>query len=314
MFQIYELVINPDEDMAIDAISIVDKPAIQLDWVAMSKQSKVAFSEIDKDKRIIMGPALVPNQPVYRNQGGQEFYIYFSQDTVRQASELYLKNGNQSNVTIEHEKKIDGLTLVESWIVDDPQNDKSNLYMDAMPKGTWMVSMKVDNNEIWSEYVKTGKVKGFSIEGYFAQKGVEMQQEQSLASIEAALNELEAQSILDEVKALLTNNKSYETDMKSFTDYGSGVRNNAKRGIELNEKNGNKCATQTGKIRAQQLSNGEAITLQTVKRMYSYLSRAEPDYDPNDTKACGTISFLLWGGKAGLAWSRNKLREEGEIE
>ena len=94
MFQIYELVINPDEDVAIDAISIVDKPAIQLDWVAMSKQSKLAFSDIDKEKRIIMGPALVPNQPVYRNQSGQEFYIYFSRETVRLASEMYLKGGN----------------------------------------------------------------------------------------------------------------------------------------------------------------------------------------------------------------------------
>ena len=105
-----------------------------------------------------------------------------------------------------------------------------------------------------------------------------------------------------------------DAEVESFKDYGEGVRNNAKRGIELNKKNGNKCATQTGKVRAQQLSNGEPISLETVKRMYSYLSRAEDDYDENDTKACGTISYLLWGGKAGLAWSRNKLDELGEIE
>ena len=89
-----------------------------------------------------------------------------------------------------------------------------------------------------------------------------------------------------------------------------GVRNNARRGIDLNEKVGNKCATQTGKIRAQQIAN-ESMSLDTVKRMYSFLSRAETYYDPNDTKACGTISYLLWGGKAGLAWARNVLREEG---
>ena len=89
-----------------------------------------------------------------------------------------------------------------------------------------------------------------------------------------------------------------------------GVRNNARRGIELNEKVGNKCATQTGKVRAQQIAN-ESMSLDTVRRMYSFLSRAETYYDPNDTKACGTISYLLWGGKAGLAWARNVLREEG---
>lgn len=89
-----------------------------------------------------------------------------------------------------------------------------------------------------------------------------------------------------------------------------GVRNNARRGIELNEKVGNKCATQTGKVRAQQIAN-ESMSLETVRRMYSYLSRAETYYDESDTKACGTISYLLWGGKAGLAWARNVLREEG---
>ena len=90
-----------------------------------------------------------------------------------------------------------------------------------------------------------------------------------------------------------------------------GVRNNARRGIELNEKVGNRCAEQTGKVRAQQLAQNEPVSLDVVRRMYSFLSRAETYYDPNDTKACGTISYLLWGGKAGLAWARNVLREEG---
>lgn len=101
---------------------------------------------------------------------------------------------------------------------------------------------------------------------------------------------------------------------ETYADYGEGVRNNAKRGIELNERNGNKCATQTGKIRAQQLANGEGVSLETIKRMHSYLSRAETYYDNADsTSDCGYISYLLWGGKAALGWSRNKLRELGEL-
>jgi hypothetical protein len=100
----------------------------------------------------------------------------------------------------------------------------------------------------------------------------------------------------------------------TYADYGDGVRNNAKRGIELNERNGNKCATQTGKVRAQQLANGEGVSLETIKRMHSYLSRAETYYDNADsTSDCGYISYLLWGGKAALGWSRNKLRELGEL-
>ena len=107
----------------------------------------------------------------------------------------------------------------------------------------------------------------------------------------------------------------FSQQFETFADYGEGVRNNAKRGIELNEKNGNKCATQTGKVRAQQLANGEGISLETIKRMHSYLSRAETYYDNADSQSdCGYISYLLWGGKAALGWSRNKLRELGELD
>ena len=103
---------------------------------------------------------------------------------------------------------------------------------------------------------------------------------------------------------------SFGVNLKTYSA-PQGVRNNARRGIELNEKVGNKCATQVGKVRAQQLAKGEGLSFDTVKRMYSYLSRAEEYYDETDVKACGTISYLLWGGKAGLAWARNVLREEG---
>ena len=104
-------------------------------------------------------------------------------------------------------------------------------------------------------------------------------------------------------------------EFETYSDYGEGIRNNAKRGIELNERNGNKCATQTGKVRAQQLADGEAISVETIKRMHSYLSRAETYYDNAESNSdCGYISFLLWGGKAALSWSRNKLRELGQLE
>lgn len=96
---------------------------------------------------------------------------------------------------------------------------------------------------------------------------------------------------------------------ESYNDYPDSVSNNAKKGIELNEKVNNKCATQVGKVRAQQLANKEKLSIDTIQRMYSYLSRAEVYYNENDTKACGTISYLLWGGKSGLSWSRSKLKE-----
>jgi hypothetical protein len=100
----------------------------------------------------------------------------------------------------------------------------------------------------------------------------------------------------------------------SYNDYPNSVKNNAKRGIELNEKVDNKCATQVGKVRAQQLAQGENISLETIKRMYSYLSRAETYYDESDTEACGTISYLLWGGKSAKSWAESKLKELDEFE
>jgi hypothetical protein len=101
---------------------------------------------------------------------------------------------------------------------------------------------------------------------------------------------------------------------KSYSDYPQAVIDAAKRGIRLNDDVGNKCATQVGKIRAQQLANGEAITILTVKRMYSYLSRAAEYYNPNDTQACGTISYLLWGGEPALRWAERILKQEGLID
>jgi hypothetical protein len=181
-----------------------------------------------------------------------------------------------------------------------------------------MGTFKVDNEDIWNNYVKTGEVKGFSIEGLFGHNLVEQSMAFSADTFLSDLEEQEAAVILSEIRALIKRDNRYKSkkkvEMESFSDYGDGVANNAKRGIELNEKNGNKCATPVGKVRAQQLAQKRPISVETIKRMYSYLSRAEAYYDEGDTTACGTISYLLWGGKAGLAWSRNKLRELGLLE
>ena len=303
--KIVELIIDEEQELSgIEAISIVDEPAIEENFIALSKQHEIKLAEVDKEKRILMGAALVPNKNIYRRNGEDEYYIFFSDDTVRKASELFLMRGNQNKSTLEHQAELYGLSVVESWIIEDDVHDKSRKYNMDLPVGTWMVSMKVNNDEVWNDYVKTGLVKGFSIEGYFTDKI-------AMSKIEEVNEEEEAREILLEIANSILDNK-YE--LQTYGDYGSGVRNNAKRGIELNKKVNNKCATSVGKIRAQQLSRGEKLSVSTIKRMYSYLSRAETYYDANDTKACGTISYLLWGGKAGLNWSRGKLRELGELE
>jgi hypothetical protein len=110
--------------------------------------------------------------------------------------------------------------------------------------------------------------------------------------------------LIEELKAIITN-----VTFESYSDYPEAVSNNAKRGMELNKEVNNKCATEVGKVRAQQLAQGKPISKTTIKRMYSYLSRAEEYYDASDTKACGTISYLLWGGKAAKRWAESKIKE-----
>tara|TARA_R110001632_G_scaffold50_1_gene199 strand:+ start:102 stop:713 length:612 start_codon:yes stop_codon:yes gene_type:complete len=171
--KIIELVLdeeNLQDDNGISAISIVESPAIEEDFIALKNQ-EFKFAEQDKEKKLLLGAALVPNRPIFRKDstGAEDYYIFFSSETVRKASELFFIKGNQSNSTLEHQSDLEGLTVVESWIVES-EKDKSRHYNLNVPVGTWMVSVKCDNDEIWEDYVKTGKVKGFSIEAYFSDK------------------------------------------------------------------------------------------------------------------------------------------------
>jgi len=313
--RIVELILDEDnEATGIDAISIVESPAIEEDFIALNNQ-EINLAEVSKEKKILMGALLIPNKPIYRRNGEDEYYIYFSKDTVLKASQMYLMKGNQSNATLEHQYEVNGLTLVESWIVEDEVHDKSRKYGMKVPIGTWMGTVKVNNDTLWQEFVKTGKVKGFSIEGYFADK-MERPKE-PINDFSNQIEEAEASEFLSYIRSIIKDDKRVKggkrRELESYTDYPDAVKNNAKRGIELNEKINNKCATDVGKIRAQQLAQGKPISEETIKRMYSYLSRAEEYYNEKDLEACGTISYLLWGGKAGKRWAESKLKELNKL-
>lgn len=170
--KIVELILDEQELGGIDAISLVEKPAIEENFVALKEQELVQFAKIDEEKRLLVGLFLKANKPIYRkNADGEEYYIYFSRETVRKASQHYLKMGNQANSNVEHsDQAIEGVTLVESWIVEDIAKDKTAIYGLNAQIGDWAGALKIDNEDIWQNYVKTGKVKGFSIEGFFSDK------------------------------------------------------------------------------------------------------------------------------------------------
>ena len=313
--KLFELTIDDEFLDEVFAISLVEDPAIESNFVWFDKE-KVQFEKIDNEKRLVVGPVLIPNKKILRIDAmGQPYEVFFKPETIEKLAQGYLKKGYQAKSTLEHEKKISGVTLVESWIKTS-KLDKSNSYGLNLPVGSWVGMFKVDNDDIWKDYVKNGEVKGFSIEGLFSHDLVQAGKEDVLDNI---LNE-EAEYLLNEIRRTVKEDKRYKggkrVEMESYSDYPQGVKNNAKKGIELNKKSGNKCATPVGKVRAQQLAKGEPISLSTIKRMHSYLSRAEAVYreKQNDSTACGNISYLLWGGLAALGWSKNKLRELGELD
>ena len=170
----------------IDAISLVESPAIEENFVALSKH-KVEFKTIDSEKRIIVGLALVPDKLIYRRKGDYEYNIMFSKETVRKASELYLKRLKINNATLEHDDIMtDGVSVIESWIVENPEKDKTSIYGLNAVEGAWAVTMKIDNDEVWKS-VKEGKYLGLSIEGIFSNK-------------EDDLEEAEANEVIEELR------------------------------------------------------------------------------------------------------------------
>ena len=214
--RIVELIIDEqDEQSGIDAISVVMSPAIESNFIHLSKH-EIELKEIDEEKRILMGAALIPNKQIYRknDKTKDEYYIYFSEATIRKASELFLMNANQNNSTLEHSTKLKGMSVVESWIVEG-ENDKSKNYGFNFPKGTWVISMKVNNDEIWNK-VKLGEVKGFSIEGYFADK-----LEMSLKN-----EDMKENATIEKIKELIIKSelKSNKIDLASVKELSSQLK------------------------------------------------------------------------------------------
>lgn len=192
--KIVELVISDDnQELAIDAISLVTAPAIEQDFVFFGKEkNNLTFAKVDEEKRMLVSPALIPLKQILRHdpQTQSDYYVYFSKETVRKASELYLKHNNHHKATYQHQDRVSGILTVESWIIEDTKLDKSTLYGYSLPVGTWMVKLSISNDEIWSK-IKSGELKGLSIEGYFTNKFEQMQKKEfTNEEVKTALKEL----------------------------------------------------------------------------------------------------------------------------
>jgi hypothetical protein len=169
--QTIELFIKDEAEDGVFAISLVDQPAIESDFLALSKQVdnkfKIKLKEIDKKRKVVVGYALIPDLKIPRVKDGKEFNIVMSKETVALAASLYMKKLNLANVTSQHEKPVEGCCVIESWIIEDAKMDKANIYnLEPAPKGgEWVVMMALTDEEYAK--VEDGEYNGFSIEAMF---------------------------------------------------------------------------------------------------------------------------------------------------
>ena len=169
---------DKDQDNALDMISFVSAPAIEKDFMHFKEEKEKFEFKSDEEKRIVTGAAMIPNQEIIRMDAEDKpYFVYFTEETIEKAQEVFAKYGKTKSTNFEHKTGMRDVTVVESWIVTDPSNDKSSaLGFKDIPKGSWMVSYKVDNDDLWAK-VKAGEVKGFSIEGVFSKNIIEMSKE-----------------------------------------------------------------------------------------------------------------------------------------
>jgi hypothetical protein len=186
---VIEMLVSEDNDTGVEIISFVENPAIEIDFMFFGKETKREFKTTSSEKRIVCGAAMIPNEKIIRLDGNNnEYFVFFSEDTIRLCNEMYFKNGNNKGANLEHDVAVDGVTVVESWLIEDEKVDKAvALGFKDLPKGTWMISYKVDNDDVW-EKIKSGEVLGFSVEGLFGQKRAEMSKEFTVDDLKEILN------------------------------------------------------------------------------------------------------------------------------
>jgi hypothetical protein len=201
---IYELVIEDENIDEVFAISLVKSPAMESNFIYFDKE-EVRFAEVNDEKRLVMGAILIPDKKVLRVDGeGKPYHVFFKPETIKRLSEMYLENKYTDKSTLEHDGSVKGVNLVESWIVEDRMKDKSAVYGLSLPVGTWMGTFKINNDEIWEDYVKEGKVRGFSIEGLFGHNLVSAAKEEIWMSKDLdELSDDEANLFLSMIKDLL---------------------------------------------------------------------------------------------------------------
>jgi hypothetical protein len=172
--KVVKCVIDEDGRLGITAMGLVDAPAIEENWIALSKMQLLQLSKIDTERKMLYGPALIPDKEILRyDDKGEPYYVYFEKATVQAVAHQFFKKNLQHTTNLQHEIPVTGVTVVESWIKEGNSDKSLSLGLTDLPDGTWFIGTHVDDDNVWED-VKAGKVKGYSIEGFFNEVGVAM--------------------------------------------------------------------------------------------------------------------------------------------
>lgn len=292
----FEMIVTSEDD-AVESFSLVEAPAIGVEWVALSQQRE-HLAEVESDKQLITGPVLIPEQVIPRQDAKGAYTIRFSRETIEKLQRQTMRQLREQSAisNIEHNplNRIDQkrLFLVETWLKDSPE-DKSNQHWPDLPIGTWFVTLKVEDPRLWKA-IKEGKMKGFSIETLLQAEPVKKPTLTERAKLWLSIDRLQRVLLQD-----------------SYTDYPQGATDAAKRAIAWAEEHGwGGCGTAVGKARAHQLANREPISRDTIARMSGF-SRHRANQSPYG-EGCGKLMWDAWGGTAGIEWAARKLKEIDE--
>ena len=171
--RIVKCVIDENGKLGLTAMGLVDVPAIEETWIAMSSE-KVKLSSVDKERRMLYGAALIPEKLILRiDKNNEEYYMKFERETIERLAHDFYKKNLHHTTNLQHQYPVTGVTIVESWLKEGNSDKSLALGLSDLPDGTWFIGAKVDDDSVWEE-VKSGAIRGFSIEGMFTEQSVEM--------------------------------------------------------------------------------------------------------------------------------------------
>lgn len=170
---VYKMELDPNEPkLGMKIMSMVDAPAIMVNWVKFKDSNQVKFAIDSEEQRIVFAPALIPDMPIYRNVGGKEFYLTIDAPTIQETAIKFAKDNLNNNLDINHDGNVIGdVTIFESFITS-PNRVQAAKGFEELPIGTWFIAAKVNNDEVWNK-IKAGELNGFSIDALFSFKKAE---------------------------------------------------------------------------------------------------------------------------------------------